>query len=106
MSACFWNLLRLKPGKYGKADLLRHVFFTNRSYFMKSNPGDCIHQRVIHAGGGLRGQKPKYSIFLSFGQKNIHSHNHRSFYLKRPSYTKRMPERLIQRLQKEDLLLK
>ena len=104
----FWNQLRSTLGKFGMRDALPHIFLTNRSRFIKTQPGDCIvfDQRVIHAGGGLRGQKPKYSIFLSFGQKNIHSHNHRSFYLKRPAYTKRMPEKLIRRLQKEDLLLK
>lgn len=103
----FWNLLRLKLGKYGKGDLLPHVFFSNRSHFIKSNPGDCIifDQRVIHAGGGLKGQKPKYSIFLAFGKKNVHSYNHREFFLKRPTYTP-MPEKLVQELENQELLLK
>jgi len=104
----FWNQLRATFGKFGMRDLLPHIFLTNKSRFIKTRAGDCVifDQRVIHAGGGLRGEKPKYSLFLSFGKKNVHSLNHKSFYMERPAYTKKMPERLIRKLQKENLLLK
>ena len=62
-------------------------------------------QRILHAGGKLKGNKPKYSIFLSYGVKNSHSYNHKNFYLSRPTYTKKIPIKLEKKLKKHNLLL-
>ena len=63
-------------------------------------------QRILHAGGILKGNKPKYSIFLSYGVKNSHSYNHKNFYLSRPTYTKKYLIKLKKKLkEKHNLLL-
>ena len=79
-------------------------FFINKKKInFKSNAGDCVifDQRILHAGGILKGNQPKYSIFLSYGIKNSHSRNHKNFYLSRPTYTKKIPNKLRQKLKRK-----
>ena len=84
------------------------MFFSMPMVTLKTSPGDCIvfDQRLLHAGGVLRGAKPKYSMFLAYGADNLHSRNHRAFFVKRPTYNPDIPEALRDRLEAEHLLLK
>ncbi len=74
---------------------------------VRTHPGDCIifDQRLLHAGGVLRGTRPKYAIFLSYGLDNAHSRYHRAFFLNRPTYSPEIPTTLYDRLAAEQLLL-
>jgi ectoine hydroxylase len=103
----FWNKLRTFARDRGNNDVLPHVYFSGPKRTLKTEPGDCVifDQRILHAGGVLRSQKPKYAIFLSYGLDNAHAHFHRSFFLKRPTYSPDVPEELRQRLKAENLLL-
>ena len=103
----FWNKIRNLWRKYFNNNLLPHVLFTRKKIKVKSEAGDCVifDQRVLHAGGKLKGNKPKYSIFLSYGVKNSHSYNHKNFYLSRPTYTKKIPIKLEKKLKKHNLFL-
>ncbi len=102
-----WNKLRSFARRRGRNDLLPHIFLSAPTVTLKTRPGDCVifDQRMMHAGGVLRGTKPKYSIFLSFGLNNHHSRNHRAFFLKRPTYSPEIPGALRDRLAKANLLL-
>ena len=65
-----------------------------------------LDQRLMHAGSDLNNKQfPKYAIYLAFGIDNIHSINHRSFYLDRPTYSKNIPEDLRIKLKENSLLL-
>ncbi len=102
-----WNKLRSFARRHGRNDLLPHIFLSARTVTLKTRPGDCaiFDQRMMHAGGVLKGTKPKYSIFLSYGLNNHHSRNHRTFFLKRPTYSAEIPAELRDRLAKANLLL-
>ena len=101
-----WNLLRTKARHYNLNDKLHHMFFTNSMTTIKTEPGDCVifDQRVLHAGGVLGGRLPKYAAYLSYGVDNMHSHNHRQFYLDRPTYQRDIPEKLYNQLLNVNLL--
>ncbi len=103
----FWNKLRHLFRKFFNKDILPHILFTRKKIKLKSDAGDCVifDQRILHAGGQLKGSKPKYSIFLSYGVRNSHSYNHKSFYLSRPTYTKKISVKLEEKLKKHNLLL-
>jgi len=103
----FWNKLRSFARKHDRNDLLPHLFFSGRKVTVKTEPGDCIifDQRLLHAGGVLRNAKPKYAMFLSYGIDNAHSRYHRSFFLKRPTYSPDVPDTLREHLKSEHLLL-
>ena len=103
----FWNKIRHFWRKYFNNNFLPHFLLTRKKINFKSNAGDCVifDQRILHAGGILKGNQPKYSIFLSYGIKNSHSRNHKNFYLSRPTYTKKIPNKLRQKLKRENLLL-
>ena len=79
----FWNKIRNLWRKYFNNNFLPHVLFTRKKIKVKSEAGDCVifDQRILHAGGKIKGNKPKYSIFLSYGVKNSHYYNHKKFYL-------------------------
>ena len=102
-----WNKLRSLFRRRGRNDCVPHLFFSRRAIRLTTNPGDCVifDQRVMHAGGVLRGREPKYAIFLSYGVENRHSHNHRAFFLDRPTYTRDLPPSLSERLEEAGLLL-
>lgn len=102
-----WNKLRAFARRRGHNDLLPHLFLTARKIRIKTNPGDCIifDQRLMHAGGVLRGRKPKYAVFLAYGFDNQHSRNHRAFFLKRPTYSPEIAPDLRDRLAAANLLL-
>lgn len=103
----FWNYLRHYWRKYFNSNKLDHFFFTRKIKKLETKPGDCIifDQRLIHAGGCVKGNFPKYSIFLSYGVNNEHSLNHHKFYLSRETYLKKLPSNLKKKLKKENLLL-
>ncbi len=103
----FWNKLRSFARKHGRNDLLPHLFFSGQKVTVKTEPGDCIifDQRLLHAGGVIGKAKPKYATFLSYGLDNPHSHYHRSFFLKRPTYSPDIPAKLQERLKAKNLLL-
>jgi ectoine hydroxylase len=102
-----WNKLRTFARNRGNNDALPHVYFSGRKRTLKTQPGDCVifDQRVLHAGGVLRNAYPKYAIFLSYGVDNAHSRYHRSFFLKRPTYSPDVPAELQERLKAQRLLL-
>ncbi len=52
-----------------------------KTIWIKVEPGDCLifDQRVLHTGSFIHG--PKYALFLSYGMNNLHSVNHRKYYL-------------------------
>ena len=104
----FWRYVRNYLRKKNIASKLPHLFFSNKKVLIKTKPGDCIifDQRLIHAGGIIKGNNPKYSIFLSYGAPNIHSYNHHNFYRARPTYLKRIPPQLRRKLKEKKLLLK
>jgi hypothetical protein len=102
-----WNKLRSAFRRRGQNDRVPHWFFSRPAIRLKTKPGDCVifDQRVMHAGGVLRGQEPKYAIYLSYGVENLHSHNHRAFFLDRPTYTRELPAELSAKLEDAGLLL-
>ena len=102
-----WNKLRSFARRRGRNDIVPHVYVSRPKVQVKTQPGDCIifDQRLLHAGGVLRGARPKYAIFLSFGLDNAHSHYHRTFFLNRPTYNPEIPTALSNRLAAEQLLL-
>ncbi len=102
-----WNKLRSFARRHNCNDFVPHLFFSMPTVTLKTQPGDCIvfDQRLLHAGGVLRGAKPKYSMFLAYGANNQHSRNHRAFFLKRPTYNPDIPEALRDRLEEARLLL-
>ena len=102
-----WNKLRSLARRHGRNDLLPHLFLSARKVKFKTEPGDCIifDQRLMHAGGVLRGPKPKYAVFLAYGFDNRHSRNHRAFFLKRPTYSPEISPELRRRLAARNLLL-
>ena len=105
----FWNKLRLIWSKKFNKNYLPHIFLSKKTVNIKHKAGDCIifDQRIVHAGGTVQGELPKYSIFLSFGEKNnIHTHNHHQYYLSRPTYLKKIPFELSRKLKNSNLILK
>jgi len=102
-----WNKLRSFARRRGRNDLLPHLFLSARKIRIKTQPGDCVifDQRLMHAGGVLRGPKPKYAVFLAYGFDNRHSRNHRAFFLKRPTYSPEILPELRHRLAAHSLLL-
>ena len=104
----FWNYLRFFWSKRLNKNYLSHFFFSSKTVNLKHKAGDCIifDQRMIHAGGVVNGDLPKYSIFLSFGAKNnLHTNNHHKYYLSRPTYLRKIPIELKKRLKDSKLLL-
>ena len=105
----FWNFVRLKWSRLFSKNSLPHFFFSKRMKKIKNSEGDCIifDQRILHAGGTVKGIFPKYAIYLSYGaKKNIHTVNHHKFYLSRPTYLKNISNDLKKRLKKNDILYK
>ena len=102
-----WNKLRTFARKKNWNEYLPHIFLSRPYRRLKTRPGDCLifDQRVMHAGGVLRGPLSKYALYMSFGLNNIHSTNHRNFFLERPTYSKNIPDKLREQLQTTDLLL-
>ena len=103
-----WNYLRLFWSKKFNKNYLSHFFFSSKTVNIKHKAGDCVifDQRMIHAGGVVNGKFPKYSIFLSFGEKNnLHTNNHHKYYLSRPTYLRQIPSELKKRLKNSKLLL-
>ena len=102
-----WNKLRSFARRHGRNDLLPHLFLSARKVRFKTDPGDCFifDQRLMHAGGVLRGAKPKYAVFLAYGFDNQHSRNHRAFFLRRPTYSPEISPELRRQLAAQDLLL-
>lgn len=102
-----WNRLRSIFRRRGQNDRVPHLFFSRPSIRLKTKPGDCVifDQRLMHAGGVLRGREPKYAIYLAYGVENQHSRNHRAFFLNRPTYTRNLPSALSDRLSATGLLL-
>ena len=102
-----WNKLRAFARRHGRNDMLPHVFLSRPQRTIKTESGDCVvfDQRLMHAGGVLRGANPKYSVFLAYGLDNHHSRNHRAFFVKRPTYSPDIPAQLRDRLAAGNLLL-
>lgn len=102
-----WNKLRSFLRKHGRNDLLPHWFFSAPRRVIRTQPGDCVifDQRLMHAGGVVRGRDPKYAIYLSYGVDNQHSRNHRAFFLDRPTYSRDLPAALREKLDSAGLLL-
>ena len=102
-----WNKLRGFLRRRGRNNLLSHIFLTAPRRVLRTQPGDCVifDQRLMHAGGVIRGPEPKYAIYLSFGIDNQHSRNHRAFFLDRPTYSPDLPAALRARLSDNGLLL-
>jgi ectoine hydroxylase len=102
-----WNRLRSFLRRHGKNDLLSHHFLSAKRKVLETRPGDCVifDQRLMHAGGVIRGPEPKYAIYLSYGVDNQHSRNHRAFFLNRPTYSPDLPGALRTRLSVAGLLL-
>ena len=100
----FWNKIRHFLEKYFNNNFLPHFLLTRKKINFK-NAGDCVifDQRILHAGGILKGNKPKYSIFLSYGIKNSHLVIIRIFYFSRPTYTKKIPNKLEAKIKKEKI---
>jgi len=91
----------------GRADVLPPLL-TARASWVETQPGDCIifDQRALHTGNFIRG--PKYAIFLSYGADNVHSRNHRLYYIqnrKELGYGD-YPDELANKLREKDLFLK
>ena len=102
-----WNHLRSLARKKQMNEIVPHTFFSRRYLRLKTIPGDCIifDQRLMHAGGRLRGLLPKYAIYMSYGLNNSHAINHRDFFLSRPTYSKNLHPSLKEKLGQEALLL-
>lgn len=102
-----WNKLRSAIRRRNRNDALPHIFLSRPCLRLKTQPGDCVifDQRLMHAGGVLRGPNPKYAIYLSYGLENQHSYNHRAFFLDRPTYSPEIPEELREKLKAASLLL-
>ncbi|MBT6537686.1 MAG: hypothetical protein HOK98_16040 [Rhodospirillaceae bacterium] len=102
-----WNKIRSFLRRHGRNNLLSHHFLTTPRRVIRTQPGDCVvfDQRLMHAGGVIRGSAPKYAIYLSFGIDNRHSRNHRAFFLDRPTYSPDLPAALRARLSENGLLL-
>jgi len=103
----FWNKARSFMRKRGHNDVIPHWFMTNPRKVIQTQPGDCVifDQRLTHAGGVLNGANPKYAMYLSYGLDNQHSHNHRAFFLDRPTYSRSLPGELEAKLAAHNLLL-
>ena len=102
-----WRRIRNNLRRKNLASNFPHIFFSGKKTVIKTKPGDCIifDQRLIHAGGVIKGISPKYAIFLSYGAPNIHSINHHNFYLSRPTYLKKISSILKKKLKAKNLLL-
>tara|TARA_B100000686_G_scaffold354687_1_gene466411 strand:- start:131 stop:952 length:822 start_codon:yes stop_codon:yes gene_type:complete len=103
----FWNLIRLKWTSFFNKNKLPHIFLSAKMKKIKNSEGDCIifDQRLIHAGGVIKGPYPKYACYLSYGAKNNeHTTNHHNYYLSRPTYLKEIPKDLKKKLEKSYLL--
>jgi len=101
------NELRTRWRKQFNSNLLPHWVFTMKREVLRHRPGDCIiiDQRILHAGGMVRGPKPKYAIYLSYGLDNHHTRNHRKHYLSRATYLENIPTKLATRLDEASLHL-
>lgn len=74
---------------------------------IKNLQGDLVifDQRILHCGGNsLFKNKPKYSIFLGYGARNIHTEKHEEYYSKRKGYDKKIPNKLIELLNSKKLI--
>ncbi len=103
----FWNKLRSFARRRNVNGACPHIFLSRPYVRLKTHPGDCLifDQRVMHAGGNLHGPLSKYAIYMSYGANNSHAANHRTFFLRRPTYSKTIPTALKNRLIDEQLLL-
>jgi len=103
----FWSEVRTRWRAHFNTNSLPQFSLTMKSETIRHQPGDCVvfDQRLVHAGGIVRGERPKYAIYLSYGLDNIHAHNHHDYYLSRPTYLPELPEDLTMQLDAANLRL-
>ncbi len=103
----FWNELRTRWRNHFSTNSMPQWALTAPRKLIRHKPGDCVvfDQRLVHAGGAVRGTHPKYAVYLSYGRDNQHAHNHHDYYLERPTYLRELPDALAGRLEDENLLL-
>ncbi len=103
----FWNEIRTRWRKHFDTNTMPQYCVTMPRETIRHRAGDCIvfDQRLVHAGGIVRGKMPKYAIYLSYSVDNLHAHNHHDYYLSRPTYLPELPPDLSAKLDAEGLLL-
>lgn len=101
----FWSELRTYWRARFNTNSLPQFALTMKRELIRHRPGDCVvfDQRLIHAGGVVRGRMPKHAIYLSYALDNLHATNHHNYYLSRPTYLPELPEALSARLDAENL---
>ena len=102
-----YNFIKSKLRKL-KIDNFLPVNILFKNYVnIKNLKGDLVifDQRILHCGGNsFFKNKPKYSIFLGYGARNIHTEKHEEFYSKRKGYDKKIPNNLKQLLNSKKLI--
>lgn len=103
----FWNELRTRWRHRFNTNSLPHWTVTIPKVTIRHRAGDCLifDQRVLHAGGVVSGERPKYAVYLSYSLDNLHAANHHAYYLSRPTYLKEMPAELSEQLRQAGLRL-
>ena len=103
----FWSELRTRWRNHFSTNSMPQISVTMKRELIKHKPGDCIvfDQRLVHAGGIVRGRMPKYAVYLSYGLDNLHARNHHDYYLSRPTYLPELPGNLAAQLDAADLRL-
>lgn len=74
---------------------------------IKNLKGDLVifDQRILHCGGNsIFKNKPKYSIFLGYAARNLHTEKHEEYYSKRKGYNKKIPDKLVKLLDSKNLI--
>lgn len=92
-----YNFIKSKLRKLKIDNFLPVKILFNNYVNIKNLQGDLLifDQRILHCGGNsLFKNKPKYSIFLGYGARNIHTVMHEEYYSKRKGYDKKIPDKL------------
>lgn len=102
-----WAELRTRWRAHFDTNSMPQLALTMKRELIRHKPGDCVvfDQRLVHAGGIVRGRMPKYAVYLSYGLNNQHAQNHHDYYLSRPTYLPELPPELATRLDDAHLRL-
>lgn len=105
----FINKLISYLKKINLQEYFPNISLTRKLVKHNTNAGDVVifDQRIVHGSGNIGKTKkmPKFSIFLAYGLRNIHTINHKKYYVheKNLDYQKNIDNQLKQILKDKNL---